>query len=192
MRLRPLALAFCAAFAASPVAWAQMQLTSSTANQPLETMSSGVGRTLSTHGIASGLKLGDEAILHAGVFADVGYDSNVFYGSGSQATSAVMHVTPTAGNHQRRARWQHPVGHLLRPLGGSRFCKNISPAMRLPIRTPSIPAWEGAPNSRRARRSASRSRKPSAATRWRPTWQSPTQTPATTPSPVTTTWPRPV
>lgn len=94
MRLRPLALAFCAAFAASPVAWAQMQLTSSTANQPLETMSSGVARTLSTHGIASGLKLGDEAILHAGVFADVGYDSNVFYGSGSQATSAVMHVTP--------------------------------------------------------------------------------------------------
>jgi len=71
-----------------------MQLTSSTSNQPLETMSSGAGRSLSTHGIASGLKLGDEAILHAGVFADVGYDSNVFYGSGSQATSAVMHVSP--------------------------------------------------------------------------------------------------
>jgi hypothetical protein len=28
------------------------------------------------------------------VFADVGYDSNVFYGSGSQETSAVMHVMP--------------------------------------------------------------------------------------------------
>jgi hypothetical protein len=71
-----------------------MQLTSSAGSQPLETMSSGAGRNLSTRGIASGLKLGDEAILHAGVFADVGYDSNVFYGSGSQATSAVLHVTP--------------------------------------------------------------------------------------------------
>jgi len=57
-------------------------------------MSTGAGRSLSTRGIASGLKLGDEAILHAGVFADVGYDSNVFYGSASQETSAVMHVMP--------------------------------------------------------------------------------------------------
>jgi hypothetical protein len=71
-----------------------MQLTSSTSTQPLETMSTGAGRSLSTRGIASGLKLGDEAILHAGVFADVGYDSNVFYGSASQETSAVMHVMP--------------------------------------------------------------------------------------------------
>jgi hypothetical protein len=94
MRLRPLALAFCAASAASPVAWAQMVLTSSASTQSLETISNGSGRTLQTKGLASGLKLGDEAILHAGVFADVGYDSNVFYGSASQETSAVMHVTP--------------------------------------------------------------------------------------------------
>ena len=93
MRLRPLVLAFCAAFAASPVAWAQMQLTSS-APASLETMSSGAGRSLTTRGIASGLKLGDEAILHAGVFADVGYDTNVFYGSSSQEGSGVLHVTP--------------------------------------------------------------------------------------------------
>jgi hypothetical protein len=93
MRLRPLALAFCAAFAASPVAWAQMQLTSS-APASLESLSAGAGRSLATRGIASGLKLGDEAILHAGVFADVGYDSNVFYGSANQDTSAVLHVTP--------------------------------------------------------------------------------------------------
>jgi len=93
MRLRPLVLAFCTAFAASPMAWAQMQLTSS-AGAALETMSTGAGRQLVTKGLASGLKLGDEAILHAGVFADVGYDSNVFYGSGSQETSAVMHVLP--------------------------------------------------------------------------------------------------
>jgi len=93
MRLRPLVLAFCVAFAASPVAWAQMQLTSS-APASLETMSAGAGRSLTTRGIASGLKLGDEAILHAGVFADIGYDSNVFYGSSGQETSGVLHVTP--------------------------------------------------------------------------------------------------
>jgi len=93
MRLRPLALAFCAAFAASPVSWAQMQLTSS-APASLETMSGGAGRSLTTRGIASGLKLGDEAILHAGVFADVGYDTNVFYGSNSQEGSGVLHVMP--------------------------------------------------------------------------------------------------
>jgi hypothetical protein len=56
-------------------------------------MSAGAGRYLSSKGVASGLKLGDEAILHAGVFADVGYDSNVFY-SGGQQTSAVLHVSP--------------------------------------------------------------------------------------------------
>jgi len=57
-------------------------------------MSAGAGRSLTTRGIASGLKLGDEAILHAGVFADFGYDSNVFYGSNTQNTSPVLHVTP--------------------------------------------------------------------------------------------------
>src|SRR5664279_3717567 len=92
MRLRPLAFAFCAATAASPAAWAQ--LTSSTPSASLESMSAGAGRSLSTRGIASGLKLGDEAILHAGVFADIGYDSNVFYGSAGQETSAVLHVMP--------------------------------------------------------------------------------------------------
>lgn len=69
-----------------------MQLTSSSP-AALETISSGAGRSLTTRGIASGLKLGDEAILHAGVFADIGYDSNVFYGS-NQQTSAVMHISP--------------------------------------------------------------------------------------------------
>jgi hypothetical protein len=93
MRLRPLVLAFGVAFAAGPAAWAQMQLTSSQ-GPALESLSAGAGRQLTTRGLASGLKLGDEAILHAGVFADIGYDSNVFYTSGGQATSAVMHVTP--------------------------------------------------------------------------------------------------
>jgi len=75
------------------MAWAQVALTSST-GPALESMSAGAGRSLATRGLASGLKLGDEAILHAGVFADVGYDSNVFYGSSSQETSAVLHVMP--------------------------------------------------------------------------------------------------
>ena len=70
-----------------------MQLTSS-APASLESMSAGAGRSLTTRGIASGLKLGDEAILHAGVFADIGYDSNVFYGSSGQQTSGVLHVMP--------------------------------------------------------------------------------------------------
>jgi hypothetical protein len=93
MRLRPLVLAFCATTAATTAARAQMLLTSSTPTMSLESMSVGAGRSLSSKGIASGLKLGDEAILHAGVFADIGYDSNVFY-SGGQQTSAVLHVSP--------------------------------------------------------------------------------------------------
>jgi hypothetical protein len=92
MRLRPLVLAFSLAFEASPAAWAQMQMTSST-GPALESMSAGAGRNLTTRGLASGLKLGDDAILHAGVFADVGYDSNVFYSNNSQG-AAVLHVTP--------------------------------------------------------------------------------------------------
>jgi hypothetical protein len=94
MRLRPLVLAFSIAIGVSPSVWAQMQLTSSGA-PALETMSVGGGRSLTSRGIASGLKLGDEAILHAGVFADIGYDSNVFYAtSGSDKTSPVLHITP--------------------------------------------------------------------------------------------------
>jgi hypothetical protein len=94
MRLRPLALAFCAALLASPAAWAQLQLTSTT-GPTLESLSIGSGRNLTTKGLASGLKLGDEALLHAGVFADIGYDSNVFYGDTSGAkTAPILHIGP--------------------------------------------------------------------------------------------------
>ena len=72
-----------------------MQLTSSAAGPSLESLSAGGGRNLTTKGLASGLKLGDEAILHAGVFADIGYDTNVFYGTTQDASTApVLHVTP--------------------------------------------------------------------------------------------------
>jgi hypothetical protein len=126
MRLRPLALAFCAAaFAASPVAWAQMQLTSS-APASLETMSAGAGRSLTTRGIASGLKLGDEAILHAGVFADVGYDSNVFYGSTSQETSAVLHVTPRLEITNAERDGSVPTGTYYDLVGSVDFVRYLS------------------------------------------------------------------
>lgn len=92
MRLRPLVLAFSVAFSASPLAWAQMQMTSST-GPALESMAAGAGRYLTTRGLASGLKLGEDAILHAGVFADIGYDSNVFYTTSAEA-APVLHVTP--------------------------------------------------------------------------------------------------
>jgi hypothetical protein len=94
MRLRPLVLAFGAAFAVSPSAWAQFQLSSS-AGPSLESLSIGGGRQLSTKGLASGLKLGDEAILHASLFADVGYDTNVFYGNSTGSKpAAVLHIGP--------------------------------------------------------------------------------------------------
>lgn len=96
MRLRPLVLAFTLVLGTSASARAQMQLTSSAASAPLESMSAGAGRSLTTRGLASGLKLGEGTILHAGVFGDIGYDSNVFYGSSStgEKPSPVLHITP--------------------------------------------------------------------------------------------------
>lgn len=94
MRLRPLVLAFTLVLGTSASARAQMQLTSSK-GPALETMSVGAGRSLTARGLASGLKLGEGTILHAGVFGDIGYDSNVFYGSsGSDKSSPVYHITP--------------------------------------------------------------------------------------------------
>lgn len=94
MRLRPLVLAFGAAFALSPPAWAQLQLISSS-GPSLESLSIGMGRQLSTKGLATGLKLGEAAILHASLFADVGYDTNVFYAmSDSTKPAPVLHVGP--------------------------------------------------------------------------------------------------
>ena len=72
-----------------------MQLTSSSVGPSLESMSSGAGRQLTTKGLATGIKLGEEAVLHASLFADVGYDSNVFYASNVDTSPApVLHVAP--------------------------------------------------------------------------------------------------
>ncbi|HEX7499773.1 MAG TPA: hypothetical protein VF524_05635, partial [Polyangia bacterium] len=128
MRLRPIALAFCVAFAASPVAWAQMQLTSS-APASLESMSAGAGRSLTTRGIASGLKLGDEAILHAGVFADIGYDSNVFYGSSGQETSGVLHVMPRLEITNAERDGSVPSGTYYDLVGSVDFVRYLSRAV---------------------------------------------------------------
>jgi hypothetical protein len=102
-----------------------MQLTSS-APASLETMASGAGRSLSTRGIASGLKLGDEAILHAGVFADVGYDSNVFYGSSGQQTSAVLHVTPRLEITNAERDGSIPSGTYYDLVGSVNFIRYLS------------------------------------------------------------------
>src|SRR5512134_868245 len=96
MRPRPLAYALSASLAAlavSPAAWAQYQLTSASALS-LETLSSGMGRQLTTQGLASGLKLGESAILHAALFADIGYDTNVLYNNQDSRSAAVLHVGP--------------------------------------------------------------------------------------------------
>ncbi len=104
MRLRPLALAACLALGVGTSAWAQtptgaapLQLTSSQ-SATLESLSTGAGLSLTTRGIASGLQLGEGAILHAAIIADMGYDTNVFYSSSSTAQGApgapVLNITP--------------------------------------------------------------------------------------------------
>jgi hypothetical protein len=91
-------LAAILACAASSEAWAQPQLSSTTSSGPaLETLSMGGGRSLTTKGLASGLKLGEGMVLHAGLFADVGYDTNVLYTNGTSTDSTpspVLHITP--------------------------------------------------------------------------------------------------
>ena len=104
-----------------------MQLTSS-APASLESMSAGAGRSLTTRGIASGLKLGDEAILHAGVFADIGYDSNVFYGSSGQQTSGVLHVMPRLEITNAERDGSIPSGTYYDLVGSVDFIRYLSSA----------------------------------------------------------------
>ncbi len=42
-----------------------------------------------------GIRVGDNAVLHAGVTTEVGYDTNVFYDNSSRIESAVLRVTST-------------------------------------------------------------------------------------------------
>jgi hypothetical protein len=43
-----------------------------------------------------GARLSDEAVLHAGISASVGYDSNVFFNDANKVTSPILEVTPVA------------------------------------------------------------------------------------------------
>lgn len=92
-------------------------------------MSTGAARQLTTRGLASGLKLGDEAILHAGVFADIGYDSNMFYGSTGQETSAVMHVTPRLEITNSERDGSIPSGTYYDVVGSVDFVKYLNSAV---------------------------------------------------------------
>src|SRR3954468_13711594 len=42
-----------------------------------------------------GVRLSDEAVLHAGVGASAGYDSNVFFNDANKVTSPILEVTPS-------------------------------------------------------------------------------------------------
>jgi hypothetical protein len=65
----------------------------STSGPTLETMSYGL-QGISPHNGPIGAKLGEGALLHLALGADIGYDSNVFYEHYSPTGAAVAHVTP--------------------------------------------------------------------------------------------------
>ncbi len=93
MRLRLSALLVFSACGVTSVAWGQAPM-SSTVGPNLESMSYGL-QGISPRNGPVGAKLGDSALLHAGIGAEVGYDSNVFYSpSGTRKGSGVARVTP--------------------------------------------------------------------------------------------------
>ena len=91
MRFRLSALLACLASGTASVAWGQSGMTSAT-GPSLETMSYGL-QGISPHNGPTGAKLGEGALLHAALGADIGYDSNVFY-TQTPTSAAVAHVTP--------------------------------------------------------------------------------------------------
>jgi hypothetical protein len=92
MRLCLSALLVFSVCGATSVAWGQAAM-SSTSGPNLETMSYGLQGVSPRNGPV-GAKLGDSALLHAGIGAEVGYDSNVFYSSTDRKSSPVARVTP--------------------------------------------------------------------------------------------------
>jgi hypothetical protein len=92
MRLRISALLVFFACGATSVAWGQALTSVSGPN--LESMSYGL-QGISPHNGPGGAKLGESTLLHAGIGAEVGYDSNVFYSpAGNRKGSGVVRVTP--------------------------------------------------------------------------------------------------
>lgn len=93
MRLRISALLVFFACGATSVAWGQAAM-SSTQGPNLESMSYGLQGVSPRNGPV-GAKLGESTLLHLGVGAEVGYDSNVFYSpSDNRKGSGVARVTP--------------------------------------------------------------------------------------------------
>ena len=90
MRLRLSALVVSFVCGATSVAWAQVMTSAS--GPTLETMSYGL-QGISPHNGPIGAKLGEGALLHLALGADIGYDSNVFYQQ-TPTGAAVAHVTP--------------------------------------------------------------------------------------------------
>ena len=91
MRLRLSTLVVSLVCGATSVAWAQVMTSAS--GPTLETMSYGLAG-ISPHNGPIGAKLGEGALLHLALGADIGYDSNVFYEHYSPHGAAVAHVTP--------------------------------------------------------------------------------------------------
>jgi hypothetical protein len=82
--------------AAGHEARAQQGLTASQAGSQQASSAEGSVTSAPTPGIHSnpGVKLSDEAVLHAGVGASAGYDSNVFFNDANKVTSPILEVTP--------------------------------------------------------------------------------------------------
>ena len=90
MRLRLSALLVCFACGVTSVAWGQALTSIQGPN--LETMSYGL-QGISPRNGPVGAKLGESTLLHLGIGAEVGYDSNVYY-SPDRKASPIARVTP--------------------------------------------------------------------------------------------------
>src|SRR5512140_1207239 len=124
MRLRPLVIAILAASAVSPTAWAQLTTHDGV---PLESLSVGLGRQVTSKGLASGLKLGESAMLHASLSADVGYDTNVLYTPSSDAKpAAVLHVSPRLEINNAERDGSRPTGSYYELFAGLDWRKYLS------------------------------------------------------------------
>ncbi len=124
MRLRPLVFALFAASAVSPNAWAQLTTQDGI---PIETLSVGLGRYVTTQGLASGLKLGDSAMMHAAIYSDVGYDTNVLYTPSAESKpAAVLHVSPRIEINNAERDGSRPAGAYYQIFAGLDWRKYLS------------------------------------------------------------------
>src|SRR4051812_41357804 len=76
---------------------AQQGLATTQSGSPQAAAAEGSVESAPTPGIHSnpGVRLTEEAVLHAGVATSAGYDSNVFYNDANKVTSPILEVTPS-------------------------------------------------------------------------------------------------